>query len=674
SPPLNTSGELELIVEHYFSVSPTAPGGIYPLEITVDPYTGPIIFGDVPGSQEWTPIYQNGFVRILADVEDSVYVGYDSVLVREQVVIPVSVLSDEEIDYINIPISYDNFVLFFVGCQLYGDIVYWDDISVVDSNEIGIVTIYGEADTGGSANPFLDTGGIREVIAELYFATNPEAAIGTYPLEITTDPVTGPISFRDSSGLTWAPPYRNGFAYLDLPPSCDLRFDYLWAPGVPRSPSSDRHYYSEIRNVGYIAAENVELVITIPSEFVYLFSVPTASELNGTMTWSVGTIYPGEAYHVEWFVEIPGGLDSIFVHTIGDIYTTTYDIVPANNHRVFEEQVGLFPGLSLDLDLDPNDKTVDPVGVMENHFVTGEAAFQYTIYFENESFAVPYATDMIITDALDNNLDWWSFLPALISHPDSCSAYIDQGTGIVTLDCDSIFLEPDSGGFFLFIVDSRWDISTGTTIQNEAYIQFDAVDPIVAPQDGPVFNTIDKTMPISFVEALPDTIQDTSFTVSWNSDDGEGSGVAYYDIYVSVDGGPFSLWLDDTTVTSEIFTGEREHEYAFYSVATDNVNITEIHPPQPDARVFIGPETYVVGDVNHSGEYNGLDITYGVAYFKQGPEPLCDSISCPPHSFFWVCGDVNGSCSYNGLDITYGVNYFKNGPDPYPCPDCPPAE
>jgi hypothetical protein len=82
---------------------------------------------------------------------------------------------------------------------------------------------------------------------------------------------------------------------------------------------------------------------------------------------------------------------------------------------------------------------------------------------------------------------------------------------------------------------------------------------------------------------------------------------------------------------------------------------------------------YVVGDVNGSDSYNGLDITYGVNFFKGGSDPDCDTCNCPPHSFFWVCGDVNASCSYNGLDITYGVNYFKGGADPMPCPDCPPG-
>ncbi len=81
---------------------------------------------------------------------------------------------------------------------------------------------------------------------------------------------------------------------------------------------------------------------------------------------------------------------------------------------------------------------------------------------------------------------------------------------------------------------------------------------------------------------------------------------------------------------------------------------------------------YVTGDANNSSVLNGLDVTYGVTYFKGGPLPpyTCD---CAPHGSWFVAGDVNGSCSYNGLDITYAVSYFKGGPIPYPCPDCPPS-
>ncbi len=82
--------------------------------------------------------------------------------------------------------------------------------------------------------------------------------------------------------------------------------------------------------------------------------------------------------------------------------------------------------------------------------------------------------------------------------------------------------------------------------------------------------------------------------------------------------------------------------------------------------------SYVVGDVNGSSMFNGLDVTYAVSYFKGGPPPvlLCE---CPPHGAWYVAGDVNGSCTFNGLDVSAAITYFKGGPPPIPCPDCPPS-
>jgi hypothetical protein len=83
---------------------------------------------------------------------------------------------------------------------------------------------------------------------------------------------------------------------------------------------------------------------------------------------------------------------------------------------------------------------------------------------------------------------------------------------------------------------------------------------------------------------------------------------------------------------------------------------------------------YVIGDANNNGAFNGLDVTYSVAYFKGGPPPPYDC-ECPDGSgnTWYVAGDVNASCSFNGLDVTYMVAYFKGGPIPRPCPDCPPT-
>lgn len=92
----------------------------------------------------------------------------------------------------------------------------------------------------------------------------------------------------------------------------------------------------------------------------------------------------------------------------------------------------------------------------------------------------------------------------------------------------------------------------------------------------------------------------------------------------------------------------------------------------PDIVLISSGCPYVVGDVNNNNSFNGLDVTYGVAYFKGGPPPPY-SCECTPGYTWYVSGDVNASCSYNGLDITYAVAYFKGGPAPQPCPDCPPA-
>jgi len=100
---------------------------------------------------------------------------------------------------------------------------------------------------------------------------------------------------------------------------------------------------------------------------------------------------------------------------------------------------------------------------------------------------------------------------------------------------------------------------------------------------------------------------------------------------------------------------------------------------QNSTLVFISAEAssgpvcdYVVGDVNDNSNFNGLDVTYGVAYFKGGAPPPYEC-ECTSGNTWFVGGDTNQSCSYNGLDVTYNVSYFKTGTNPpQPCSDCPP--
>jgi hypothetical protein len=108
--------------------------------------------------------------------------------------------------------------------------------------------------------------------------------------------------------------------------------------------------------------------------------------------------------------------------------------------------------------------------------------------------------------------------------------------------------------------------------------------------------------------------------------------------------------------------------YTMANLAAGTYDVSFSHPDFDDTTVtgvVVGPNCnitildvvfggggggcdYIVGDVNGSDNYNGLDITYGVNFFKYGsPEPLCDP-DCPPCAGWHYCGDVNASCNYNG--------------------------
>ena len=75
-----------------------------------------------------------------------------------------------------------------------------------------------------------------------------------------------------------------------------------------------------------------------------------------------------------------------------------------------------------------------------------------------------------------------------------------------------------------------------------------------------------------------------AFTIAWSGpDDPGGSGIAFYIIYVSDNGGPYEIWQSDTSATSATFTGVDGHTYNFYSFATDNAGNVEAAPVSAQA-------------------------------------------------------------------------------------------
>ena len=127
-------------------------------------------------------------------------------------------------------------------------------------------------------------------------------------------------------------------------------------------------------------------------------------------------------------------------------------------------------------------------------------------------------------------------------------------------------------GSVLFTVMARKGLPTGTVTQHQAVLGFDGNAPV---STSVWFNTLDNDVPSSTVNGLAATQSTASFPVQWAGTDA-GSGILDFNIYVSTDGGPFAVWLRNTTATSATFNGQTGKTYAFYSVARDGAHNLEL--------------------------------------------------------------------------------------------------
>ncbi|MEX2307284.1 MAG: CARDB domain-containing protein [Pirellulales bacterium] len=320
--------------------------------------------------------------------------------------------------------------------------------------------------------------------------------------------------------------------------------------------------------------------------------------------------------------------------------------------------------------VDPND-ILGPLGFGAEKWVPLNQALEYTIRFENLATATATAQQVTITQTLDADLDprtfrvgdfgWGDFLFEL---PENRAFYnqrldltaelgffvdvtaginvataeafwtitaIDPATGELPADALAGFLPPNDAtgageGFVSYTVRPRSSAATGERIDAQARIVFDTEEPIDTP---PIFNTIDAGIPTSQVEALPALQSDPTFLVRWSGqDDVSGSAISGYSILVSVNGGAYTPWLANTTLTEAPFVGQVGHGYRFYSVAHDNAGNVEPPPSVPDAITrILNP---LPGDYNVDGQVSAADYILWRKTLGSTVNPLAD-------------GDINGT-------------------------------
>lgn len=348
--------------------------------------------------------------------------------------------------------------------------------------------------------------------------------------------------------------------------------------------------------------------------------------------------------------------------------------------------------------VDPND-ILGPDGFGEERWVSSLTPLSYRIRFENSADAGAAARMVDVTQVLDSDLwlptfslkgfgfrgyhfeipgspafystliDLTAELGVLVEftagiNPASREAFwrlvaIDPATGQPPLNPDLGLLSPNDEegngeGYLDYSIGAMPTVTSGSRVDALARIVFDTEEPIDTP---PIFNTLDALAPTSSVIVGP-APETTEFTVSWSGqDDADGSGVASYTILVAVDGGNYTVWLDETTATEAVYFGNPGSTYAFVSLAADNANNLEAFPEQADWTVTLPGGSATIGDfVWHDLNDNGLvDLN----------EPGLDGVTV---SLFIDDGSAEGlfvastvtsnGGNYSFTELATDVNYF----------------
>jgi hypothetical protein len=286
---------------------------------------------------------------------------------------------------------------------------------------------------------------------------------------------------------------------------------------------------------------------------------------------------------------------------------------------------------------DPND-ILGPEGFGEERWVSSLDLLSYRIRFENAADAGAAAQLVEVIQPLDEDLKLQSFslkgfgfrgfnftvpngppfYTTVIDMTEELGVLVEFTAGLDVANHEAFWrlvaldpatgqppLNPDLGllipndangngeGYLDYTIKAKPNVATGTRIDAQARIIFDTEEPIDTP---PIFNTLDASAPTSGVIAgtAPD---EPEFTVMWEgNDDANGSGLASYTILVSVDGGDYSVWLDETTATEAVYTGTPGSSYAFASLAADNANNLEALPAIADWTVTLPGGVATLGD------------------------------------------------------------------------------
>jgi len=273
---------------------------------------------------------------------------------------------------------------------------------------------------------------------------------------------------------------------------------YNQYPDPLASPCPDQQmdYCVRYQNVGSLDQASAVVTLKLPSSSLAPYDSTTVSDnctappldpsvapVGGTLlVWDIDPSFaPGDACTVCATVTVDASVEH---HTLLSASSSVYlsyvdpDSNVQDSYWGSPNNAGIAPPVRCAHD--PNDKQATPAGCGAFGVINPEP-LEYLVRFQNEGSAP--ATNVIIHDTLDANLDEATFEVIDTSHPltelqltgDRELIWSFLGINLP----DSTTNEPASHGFVRFRIEPKAGVTEGTIITNTAAIVFDLEDPVV---------------------------------------------------------------------------------------------------------------------------------------------------------------------------------------------------
>ncbi len=238
--------------------------------------------------------------------------------------------------------------------------------------------------------------------------------------------------------------------------------------GIPRC-LWDVPYYLSVHNNGFTILNGVVTFTYDPALVFVSSTVVPFSHVGNVLTYTYSGLFPGQSYGViVTFTEPAAGTP--LVSTLGVTGNDSF-----GNQLAYTQTLGQIVTCSYD----PNDKSVNPIGLGGGNYVAMDSWLNYLVRFQNTGTDTAFT--VVIRDTLDANIDASTFMLLGSSHPVQVSLRpgneLEFGFINILLP-DSNVNEPASHGYVLYRVKGNDNNPDPTEVFNTAYIYFDLNSPV----------------------------------------------------------------------------------------------------------------------------------------------------------------------------------------------------